>query len=163
MKLNREIRFQACAFALAAAGLAWAQAVYAAPPVVQIGDRILFAGGPGASPGGAFLLTDYSATSSVAKGSFLSFCIEHNEYMNFGTSLTSGPSFKVADISTEARKGGVGGVIATPYPHDPLDKRTAWLYTPYMETPTVLNSASGWSVASAIDRGTARQDSIWYI
>lgn len=135
-----------------------ASGAFAAPPVVQVGDKIQFSDGPGGGNGGSFLITDWGSTGTTNKGSFYSFCLEHNEYMNFGT-----PRFLVSDISTEARKGGVGGQIALPYPHDPLDNRTAWLYTNYIETPSALNAVAGWSALTADQKGSVMQASIWKI
>jgi hypothetical protein len=131
-----------------------AQAASGAVPVIGVGDKITFADGPGASPGGAFLLTDYNSTGTISKGSFQSFCLETNETMSFG------PFFTVSGISAAAKNGGSGGAVGG---QDPLDVRTAWLYTQYIETPSVLNSVVGWSAASAIDRGTAMQQAIWRI
>lgn len=143
---------------VALAGCIAAQAAVAATSV-SVNDRIKFSDGPGASPGGAFLLTIYNAAGTVVKGSFESFCLEKDEFMSF----TSGPAYKVGAISTEARNGGSGGEIPLPYPHDPLDVRTAWLYTQYIENPGALNAVAGWSALSAIDKGTQMQKAIWSI
>ncbi len=149
--MNNKIKNLLVSVALVATGVFASQAL-AAVPVVDVGDRIKFADGPGASPGGAFLITDFNSTGAVVKGSFESFCVEYNEHMNYTD------FFRVSDISKEARNGGVGG--GSP---DPLDVRTAWLYTQYMETPSVLDSVGTWSTASAVDRGTAMQKAIWFI
>lgn len=135
--------------ALATAALFASQAAMAA---VSVGDRITFANAPGANPGGSFLITDYDSTGTVVKGSFLSFCVEYNEYMSFG------PFYKIGGISTAAMNGGVAG--GNP---DPLDVKTAWLYTNFIETPSALNAVAGWSAASAEDQGTAMQSAIWFI
>jgi PEP-CTERM motif len=142
--------------AVAIAALFSARASLGAVPVLGAGDTIKFADGFGASPGGAFILTAYDSTGMIAKGSFQSFCLETNENISFG------PFYKVSSISAEARIGGSGGSIGTP-PHDPLDTRTAWLYTQYVESPSVLDSVTGWSAASAVARGTAMQQAIWRI
>lgn len=126
--------------------------------LVQVGDKIKFADGPGASPGGAFILTDYGSTGTIAQGSFQSFCLEKNEYISYSPAV-----FNVSAISNEARAGGAGGRITTPYPHDPLDVRTAWLYTQYIENPNALNAVNGWSALSVVDKGTAMQQAIWSI
>lgn len=141
---------------LVSAALFAAQVALAQVPLVNIGDKIRFADGPGASPGGAFILTAWDSTGTIVKGSFQSFCLETNENISFG------PFYTVGDISTQARNGGSGGAIGTP-PHDPLDKRTAWLYTQYIETPSALNSVAGWLSASATAKGTAMQQAIWRI
>jgi hypothetical protein len=144
-------------------GASYALAAY---PVVSVGDKIKFADGNGASPGGAFVLTDWGQTGAAALGSFESFCLEKNEYMDYGgPAYNVGPVFKVDSISTEAKKGGVGGSIGGPgNPHDPLDIKTAFLYTKYIEGQAFLNAnVSGWSGASLVDKGTAMQTAIWSI
>jgi hypothetical protein len=143
-------------------GASYALAAY---PVVSVGDKIKFADGNGAWPGGAFVLTDWGQTGAAALGSFESFCLEKNEYMNYGGSAYNvGPVFNVDSISTEAKNGGAGGQIASPYPHDPLDIKTAFLYTKYIEGQAFLNAnVSGWSTASLVDKGTAMQTAIWSI
>lgn len=140
----------------ALAGLAVAACVSFSPlalanvPVVTAGNTVRFADGPGASPGGAFNLTVYNGTTAV--GSFLSFCLEKNEYINFTS------PYKVASISLEARNGGKGGAVNGA---DPLDYRTAWLYTQYMENPNALGTS--WNNLTAIAKGTAMQQAIWVI
>lgn len=141
-----------------AAGALFASQSFAATPVVNVNDKIRFADGPGASPGGAFILTAYDSTGTLVKGSFESFCVEKNEYINFSPAV-----FNVSAISEEARKGGSGGQIPTPYPHDPLDVKTAWLYTQYVENQAALNSVAGWSVLTSEQKGTAMQQAIWSI
>lgn len=138
-----------------------------AAPEVLVGDHIKFADGPGTGTGGAFELTVWNSTGTMSKGSFASFCIEKNEHMNFGgPGYAVGPVFKVDSISTDAQKGGVGGSTTTllkPYPHDPLNIETAYLYTNYIETPSALDAVAGWSSANAEDKGTAMQKAIWKI
>jgi hypothetical protein len=151
---------------VAAACTLFASSLALAVPQVLVNDKIKFADGNGASPGGAFVLTAWDTTGAtpVSKGSFESFCLEKNEYMNYGgPAYTTGPTFKVESISTEAKAGGAGGQVASPYPHDPLDAKTAFLYTNYIETPSALNAVTGWIGASLIDKGTAMQQAIWTI
>lgn len=138
--------------ALATVALLGSQSAIAA---VSVGDRIKFADGPGASPGGSFLITDYNSAGTVVKGSFYSFCVEYNEYMSFGT------FYQIAGIGTAAHNGGVGG--QTSPNTDPLDVRTAWLYTQYVENPSALNGVGTWSTASAEARGTAMQQAVWLL
>lgn len=141
----------------ALAGLAVAACVSFSPlalanvPVITAGNTVRFADGPGDSPGGAFNLTVYNGTTAV--GSFLSFCLEKDEYINFTSPYT------VASISLEARNGGIGGAVNGA---DPLDYRTAWLYTQYMENPNALGTSWN-SLTTALAKGTAMQQAIWVI
>lgn len=141
---------------VAAAMLFATQVALGATPLIGVGDKVKFADSFGSSPGGAFELTVYDSSGTIAKGSFQSFCIETNENISFG------PFYRVGDISTEARLGGSGGSTGSPL-HDPLDPRTAWLYTQYMANTGALNSVTGWGAASAFARGTAMQQAIWRI
>jgi hypothetical protein len=131
-----------------------------ASAAVVVNDKLRFTDGPGASPGGAFIISDWNSTQTTLKGSFQSFCLEYNESINVGDPAAT---FLVNSITTEARRGGVGGVVNTPVAHDPLDSKTAWLYTQYIANPGVLNSVTGWSALSAVDKGTNMQNAIWYI
>lgn len=141
----------------------FASSLALAVPQVLVDDKIKFADGNGASPGGAFVLTAWNSTGTAVKGSFESFCLEKSEYMNYGgPAYATGPVFKVDSISTEAKAGG-GGQISSPYPHDPLNAKTAFLYTNYIETPSALGAVTGWTTASLYDRGTAMQQAIWTI
>ena len=151
---------------VAIAGCAILASSYAlAAPQVLVGDKIKFADGNGDSPGGAFILTNWGPTGAASQGSFESFCLEKNEYMNYGgLAYNVGPIFKVDSISTEAKRGGLGGNQGTaPNTFDPLDAKTAFLYTNYIETPSALGAVAGWNAASVIARGTAMQQAIWTI
>jgi hypothetical protein len=44
---------------------------------------------------------------------------------------------------------------------DPLNSKTAYLYTQYRENQAALDGASGWASADAVVRGTAMQQAIW--
>lgn len=138
---------------------------FAAPNVmastfVSVGDKMTFADGPGASPGGAFNITNHGPTGTENLGTFLTFCIEYNENMSYGTAL-----YTVGSISTAAKAGGAGGRIGpVGNTYDPLDNKTAFLYTNYMSAnQTALNAVNGWSLASSVAKGTAMQQAIWYI
>jgi len=92
IKMNKKVK--SGLLALATAALFASQGALAA---VNVGDLIKFSDGPGASPGGSFLITEYNSTGTIAEGSFYSFCVEKNEYMSFDT------FYKIADISTSAK------------------------------------------------------------
>jgi hypothetical protein len=155
MKMNKKMKN--VMLSLATVALLGSQAVLAQVNITA-GNYIRFSDGPGAGNGGAFNITSYGADSTGsapnAVGSFLSFCVEHNEYMNFSN------VFRVDGVSTAAKNGGVGGAVAG---QDPLDVRTAWLYTQYIESPSALGAVSGWNAASLVDKGTAMQQAVWFL
>lgn len=123
--------------------------------VVSVGDKVQFADGDGAHPGGAFNLTN-KGNGSQNLGWFETFCIEYTEHMSYG------PLFTVGSITTAAKNGGAGvGVGGTPGVSDPLDNRTAFLYTKFIEDQSALGAA--WNAATAVDKGTAMQQAIWYL
>lgn len=146
-------------FAAIAAILLAAPAVsFATPLVINVGDKIRFADGAGdnATLGGVFNLSVYATTNtSTFKGSFQSLCVERDENISFDSTF-----YNVAGISTAAMNGGVN-IPGTG--SDPLDVRTAWLFTNFAETPATLDSVGTWASASAEDRGTAMQLAIWFI
>lgn len=120
---------------------------------VSIGQEIKFENGPGNTNGGEFRVYDYSDTNSTTE-LFRSFCLETNEYINYGT------KFIVGDISTEARSGGSGG----PSP-DPLDARTAYLYHNFYWRTLDKYAYDSISTGEFADRNAsadALQKAIWY-
>ena len=159
--MNRTIRNLAFA-----AVTAFSASAVMASTLVSAGDKIKFANGNGDNPGGAFILTNWGQNGAANLGSFESFCLEYNEYMNYGgPSYSQGPTFKVNSISDAAKNGGAGGRIADPNggTYDPLDRKTAYLYTKYIEDQGALNGATGWNTATLVQKGTAMQQAIWYI
>jgi hypothetical protein len=87
-------------------------------------------------------------STPVAANQFLTFCVEDNEFISFGA------TYNVA-FNTAAVNGGVGG--GNP---DPLDPRTACLYTRFMDGS--LSSVSGFTYGATAS-GDALQQAIWYI
>lgn len=153
----KKIKGGLCAV-IATALLAAPALSFATPLVINVGDKIRFADGPGDNDtlGGLFNLSVYATTNtSTFKGSFQSLCVERDETISFGSTF-----YNVAGISTAAINGGVNVPGAG---SDALDVRTAWLFTNFIETPTALNSVGTWASASAEDRGTAMQLAIWLI
>lgn len=114
---------------------------------VSIGQEIKFENGPGNTNGGEFRVYNYSDINLTTE-LFRSFCLETNEYINYGT------KFIVGDISTEARSGGSGG----PSP-DPLDERTAYLYHHFYWGDLTGYDYNGANRAASAD---ALQMAIWY-
>jgi hypothetical protein len=124
-----------------------------ASSVVSVNDQIKLFDGPGGGNGGAFKLYNYGPSGTATPTNwFETFCLETNEYFNPGTLI------KVANISYEARNGGAGGGVGGA---DPLNSKTAYLYTQYRENQNALNGAADWATAGAEARGTAMQQAIW--
>lgn len=128
------------------AGLLVAQAVSA--QYVSVGGTIRLNDGPGAGPGGEFTATVLSGGS----GSFQTFCLERNEYFSYGETL------RVGSITSGAMNGGVSGGVGGV---DPLDYRTAYLYTQFSN-----GTLSGYDYGNATLRiadANALQNAIWFL
>lgn len=136
------------------AGLLGAQA--ALGQYVSVGGTIKLTNGPGAGPGGEFHATVLSGGS----GTFETFCLEYNEYFSYGETL------KVKGISSFAANGGINhGIGGTPTT-DPLDARTAYLYTQFRSFFTGGPGLSGYDYNSATLRpgdADALQNAIWFL
>lgn len=109
----------------------------------------------GTSSGGPFEVEAIGFTpvglglQGAAPGRFITFCVETDEY------IKNGYTYDVA-FNNAAVSGGSGG----PSP-DPLDARTAFLYTMFMNgSLSVLESSFTYLNAAS---GVALQDAIWYI
>jgi len=108
--------------------------------------------------GGEFSWNGSGGANDV--GSFVSFCIEINESVSPGTEY----NFEVND---EAVRGGVGGGMGNP-PSDPLDSKTAALYTAFSRG-TLANFSSTGTVNfsgdtySRQDQAAALQMAIWFL
>jgi hypothetical protein len=124
---------------LAALGAVAFTPVVAQADTVYAGDTVKVQ--PGASRfsgGGELILTDLTAPADPA--SFVTFCLESNEFLEFGVNLT------VLSVTDRAIKGGTGG--GNP---DPLDTRSAYIYYKYR-----TGNPHGWS-------GSEVQQAIWWI
>jgi hypothetical protein len=131
-------------------------AVVFAPVTAQaqlaVGDTIKLYDGFGASPGGEF---NADIVGTAATPDFLTFCVEKNETFTYGQSL------QVAGISTAAVLGGVDG--GSP---DPLDARTAYLYTQFSLGTLSTLGASAHYFSDPSERAanaTSLQLAIWFI
>jgi len=132
-----------CAVALMLIASAVSRPVLA--DTIHVGDTITLNWGQpthNLSGGGPFLLTDITTGDS-----FLSFCLEKNEY------FTPGQNLKVSTISDAAVSGGVRG--GNP---DPISQETAWLYLHFREGD--LWTITGTSLATDIFN---LQDAIWML
>ncbi|MBX3744375.1 MAG: hypothetical protein KF833_03630 [Verrucomicrobiae bacterium] len=112
-------------------------------------------GAGGANGGGAFLATVVSGLGNVVSdpgGSFLTFCIERNEYISF----PSNPANRVYDVNlaNSSSRGGIAG--GSP---DPISLATAWLYSKFRDGSLI--GVGGFTGNSASH--SALQNAIWYL
>lgn len=148
-------RLLVIAFAMAlVAGAQTARANTVAP-----NDIINFDNGPG-SPGGEFLANVNPGTPNA--WSFVTFCLQRTEYIDFTTDFVVAgvTSYATSDPIGSYASGGKGGT--NPSGHDPLDSRTAWLYTQFTN-----GTLAGYSYAGTDAQRTASanllQNAIWMI
>jgi hypothetical protein len=94
--------------------------------MADLTTKIKVTDGPGSGGGGAFWAEvvqgsiSYDIVNFGVGDKFLTFCIENDEYVDFGSSYW-------VNIETQARGGGSGG----PSP-DPLDAKTAAMYEQWL-------------------------------
>jgi len=94
--------------------------------------------------------------NGAAPGNFITFCLERNEDAGEGVTYN-------VSLSTAAKNGGQGG--GNP---DPLDERTAFLYTKFSEG-TLDDSFNAWTTSQftftylEAFSGESLQDAIWVI
>jgi hypothetical protein len=112
-----------------------------AAPTITIGGGLYQVGGGG------------EITATVGSSSFQTFCVELNEHIALGGTYNF-------DINTGAVKGGVGGQTLPNF--DPLDEKTAWLYTAFRQT-TLKDYAFAGSIADHRASAGALQEAIWNI
>src|SRR4030042_847202 len=99
-----------------------------------VGSKVTLTTMGGANGGGPFTMTGNF-------GSFVTFCLERNEY------FVPGKAYIVDSIEQYAVKGGVGGQTAN---QDPISTETAYLYYSYVTTGGVSGSSlSGSALANA--------------
>ncbi len=122
---------------------------------VNIGDTVQFSFAPNHAsgfPGGAFLAKDLTSGTS-----WLSFCLEHNEY------ITLGANYRIDTIGPDAVGGGVGnsgtpGVLGKTGSSDPISSQTAYLYYRY-----ATGGIPGVSGAGTGAQQQALQNVFWYL
>ena len=148
MKMN--VRKQAGLAVAAAFALSAFMPTLSAAPLAS-GDSITIAPGAyGTTGGGEFAIT-------YATGSFVSFCLETNEFINYSTPYT-------VTLNSVAIKGGTGvlanaglgdvaGVVGS---YDPLSNATAWLFSSY-----IAGSLSGQGANDA--SANKAQTAIWFL
>jgi hypothetical protein len=106
--------------------------------------------------GGEFTLTPNASLTPLLgqSGAFESFCLEKTEYVTMGSTYD-------VQINTEAMLGGLNNGPAGPGGGDPVDARTAYLYSQFTAgTLTGYNYTPGTGRANS---ALALQDVIWYL
>jgi hypothetical protein len=125
----------------------------------NVGDTIqLNGGGPGGQYNGGGEYYWDILNKGTSPMDFISFCIEDNEWIWYGG------QFKVVGITNAAINGGVGGQTAQNY--DPLDPRTAYLYTKFTNKTLSGFDYTGLNNKTYDEESTsaaALQLAIWYI
>jgi hypothetical protein len=120
---------------------------------VKLGD------GPGSTGGGEFFMTEVNANGSAMAGAwaFVTFCIQRTEYIDFSS------VFQIEGVTTNAVSdppinGGVNG-------KDPLDPRTAYLYTRFRDgsLPNYTYNYTPAFAAQHRDSANQLQIAIWMI
>jgi len=114
---------------------------------VVAGDLIKLYDGPG-SPGGEFNIDNLTNGAGV---DFVSFCVEKNEFISFGTTYTVGA------VTNGAVNGGVAG--GNP---DPISFATALLYSEYRAGTLASYVYVGTPVARAASANSL-QNAIWVL
>lgn len=95
---------------------------------------------------------DYSGAAKIGSSSFLTFCIEHNEYFNPGSSYTYNYV-----LNNGAVNGGVGGQTAPNY--DGISNATAFLYSQFAQG--LLTGAAGFAYNTGATGYGFLQNAIW--
>lgn len=84
-----------------------------------------------ANGGGEFYLDVATVANSFdGKTDYISFCLEHNEYIN-SSSYNNSPVYVIESVGDNVTAGGVGGATNGV---DPLGDATQWVYYKYMFT-----------------------------
>jgi hypothetical protein len=130
----------------------------------NVGNTIqLNGGGPGGQYNGGGEYYWDILNKGTSPMDFISFCIEDNEWISYGG------QYKVGGITNAAINGGVGGqavINGVKQNYDPLDPRTAYLYTEFTNktlTGFDYNGINGKDYANESISAKALQLAIWYI
>lgn len=116
---------------------------------LQAGDIIeLNLGNRSSGPGGEFVASLYSPSTTPAANSFVTFCLEKTEYFNPGAPLT------VLGISAYATAGGGGAVAGKDF----ISAQTAWLYTQFR-----AGALSGYGGSNIANDADALQNVFWFL
>jgi hypothetical protein len=150
---------------VAAVALA-AGAALAGPQTTPLG----YAWGTNPAGGGPFVFSANAQLESQITGvnashQFITFCLEYNEHIGFGTTYDVSIDSN-AILGGQGNAAGIGsGSWTTPFSTtgsngDALDPRTAYLYSSFLAG--TLTSVSGFTYGDNAS-GLALQDAIWYI
>jgi hypothetical protein len=106
--------------------------------------------------GGEFTLTPNASLATLLghSGTFGSFCLEKTEYVTMDSTYD-------AQINTEAMLGGLNNGPAGPNGGDPIDTKTAYLYTQF--TAGTLTGYDYTPSTGRIFSAKALQEVIWYL
>lgn len=119
----------------------------AVPTLADMKIKLYDSPGNGTTRGGEFIATLTSDSDPIgnylATDSFGTFCVETDEFINYGTTYY----VTLSDYAFE------GGSNIPPGTMDPLDVKTAWIYTQWMNGTITHNDY--WA--------NIVQESIWYI
>ncbi len=124
---------------------------YANPINVNNWVKVYDVPNQGNTSGGEFALKSSSTQNGTYTYQFNTFCLETDEYLNYGEAL------KVSNISKTAWLGGSNTNAG-----DPLDKRTAYLFYHFIIRD--LDTLTSGAYSETGDAGAnALQKAIWYI
>lgn len=117
----------------------------ASADTIEAGDYVRFTDRPG-SPGGEFLLSVYDTPAGAKVDQFITFCVQMTEFMDFSS------LFKVGGISDHTDDLPSG---------DPLDQRTAYLYSQF-RGGTLAGYNYGINGSGDPASANLLQNAIWY-
>jgi len=160
--MTKKNGFRLLGTAVAVAGLFIAQAVSAAPLVLQTGDKITLSNSSpsvGHAGGGGEFYATGAVVANGSSGSFMTFCLEKDEFFSPGSTQY------YVKLNTGAVEGGNGaagtytGDVGGSSVLDPLSNATAWLYTEYVKG--AAGALTGW--AHDATHANAMQQAVWYL
>jgi len=160
--MTKKNGFRLLGTAVAVAGLFVAQAASADPLVLQTGDKITLSNSSPslghAGGGGEFYATGV-VVANGSSGSFMTFCLETNEYFSPGSTQYY---VKLNSGAVNGGAGALGTYAGDPNGSsvlDPLSNATAWLYTEYVKG--AAGALTGWVHDDA--HANAMQSAVWYL
>jgi len=119
--------------------------------IVRVGDFVKFTDRAG-SPGGEFGLTVSGTPGGSAIDSFVTFCLQKTEFIDFTSTFIVG-SINPYTLTDPDDKGGVGG-------QDPISAKTAWLYKQFRSSGYGALGALGYNGTAS--SANALQNAFWF-